>query len=762
MESEELESKIDPLHEHREACKRFREAWKSNRDRYIDDVKFLAGDQWFPENKTNREKNGQPCLVIDKLSQYVRQVVNDSRQNRPAIKIRPEDSFADPDTAEVFQGLIRHIESRSNADTSYDTALECAAKGGFGFIRVLNEYADEDTFEQELCIKRIRNPLTVLFDPDCQEADGSDAKRVFIEEQIKKEDFESQYPDADPVDWENDHIKFGDWIGEDKITIAEAYWVEQEEVEVHLLTDGTTAEQSEIDRAIAEGVTPPKIKDTRKIKRNKVKWAKINGKQYLEGPTDIPCQWIPVIPVWGNETDIEGEVSYTGMFFTAKDSQRLYNYSRSAYAERVALTPKAPYIAASGQVERYEEWETANQESHSVLRYDPQDIAGTPVPPPMRQPAADIPAGFAQDMQISEHDIQSALGMYNASLGAQSNEKSGRAIMARQREGDVATFHYHDNLARAIRQCGRILVDMIPSIYDTNRTVRILGIDGSQELVQLDPMQKAAKAQRGKQTIYNLGVGRYDVTVTVGPSYTTRRQEAAEAMVQMVQGNPQLMGIVGDLMVKSMDWPGADEIADRLKLLLPPEVRQMEQQDQEQSPEVMMIMQQAQQAIGEREAMLQQAGEQIQQLTQQLADLEQAVKDKSLDAQISAQELQIKQQETAIKAFDAETDRLELIAKTETEREDKANALEPINQIMAQIQELGSVIENSKAENLGIIQQVMESMRPKAKVTRSERLPDGSYKIESIDEEGNEETTVAKRQPDGSFVMGMEQLERAE
>lgn len=651
---ESAEIATDPLHEVRERFKRAKEAWHDDRGRYVEDLRFLAGEHWGDQAKKLREEANRPCLVVDKLNQYVRQVVNDSRQNRPSIKVRPVDDEADIEVADVLQGMCRHIEERSNADTAYDTALESAVKGGFGFFRILTEYAHEKTFDQELTVKRIRNPLTVLFDPDCQEPDGSDARFCFVFEEMPCDEFEAQYPGKAKLPLDDE--KYSGWADDEKVIVAEYWEVVAEDKTMHLLADGSVCDDAEYQQAITEGLTPPPIKDTRTLPARKVKWGKCNGKEWLEPQRDWKGKWIPVVPVWGNEMDIDGKVMHTSMIHASKDAQRLYDYSRSAFAERVALTPKAPYVAADGQVENYEEdWASANQANISVLKYTPMDVAGTPVPPPQRQQAADIPAGFAQDMSLAEHDIQSSLGMYNASLGEKSNEKSGRAILARQREGDITNFHYHDNLARAIRHAGRILVDLIPKIYDSTRMVRVLGMDDKAEMVQIDPLLPVASAKRGGMKVFNIGVGTYDVAVSAGPSYTTRRQEAADSMAQLSQGNPQIFPLIGDLMIRAMDWPMADEIADRLKAMLPPEIKQLEQEEDGPSPEVMQVMQQAEQAVEQYKQGIQEALAEIQRLKVENEQLQQASEAKQA-------ELAIKARDTEIKAYDAETKRAQVLA----------------------------------------------------------------------------------------------------
>lgn len=757
---EKTEAKSDPLHEHRENFARFMQAWDEDRKRYVEDLKFAAGEQWDEKDKKAREDEGRPCLVVDKLNQYARQVVNDSRQNRPGIKVRPVDSGADVETAEIFQGLTRHIEDRSNADTAYDTALECAVKGGFGFFRILREYATEASFDQELCIKRIRNPLTVLFDPDCQEADGSDARRVYLYEDIPEDVYEATYPDAEKVDWSADDIKNSDWFAEKKIRVAECYWIEKEQKTLHLLADGTTATDEELEAAKADGVADiPEIVQSREVPVNVVKWGKFNGKEYLDEPRTEPGKWIPVVPVWGNETDIEGKVIRTGMIHPAKDGQKLYNYSRTASAER--LSKPGVYVAADGQIEGYEsDWDGTNR-NVAVKRYSPLDISGTMVPPP-RFDATDIPSALVQDMQISEHDIQGALGMYNASLGEKSNEKSGKAIVARQREGDMANFHFHDNLARAIRHGGRIIINQAPKVYDSARTIRVLGQDGTAEMVQINPDLPMASAKMGGKPIYNLGVGEYDVSVSVGPSYTTQRQEAADAMGQMFQGNPNLMPLIGDLFFRSQDWPMADDIADRMKLMLPPEIRQAEEAEEGQDPKMQAMMQQVQQAMQQKDEVMQQAAQKIQELAQENEQLKADQQAKQAEVVIKGQELQLKERDTQIKAYDAETKRMQVMASAQGGEQGEGQpqpaqqaqgGSESVLQTVATahfadaVQKASSEIEATNELNQSITQTIQETaMQMQAAV-------DALAQVAMTMTQPRKKTATAVRQADGSYVL---------
>ena len=743
LEPEEAaEAKDDPLHEAREQFKRAEEYWDDDRRAALEDIKFRAGEQWPEEILAARQRDKRPALTLDKLNQYVRQIVNDGRQNRPAIKVRPVDSGADIATAEVFQGIIKHIEEHSNADAAYDTALDSAATCGQGYFRVLTEYSGDETFDQDIVIKRIRNPMNVLIDPDSQEADASDMKYAFIIEEMPEDDFEAAYPDATPEDWETND-DYSDWYG-NHVRVVEHWYVEERDRKLHMLVDGTVISEEKLKEAEANGMElTSAIKETRNIPERRVMFAKMCGSCYLEEPKPWLGKWIPILAVWGNEIDLEGKVTHSGIIRPGKDPQRLYNYSRSAFAERVALTPKAPWVAAEGQIEDFQdEWETANIENHSVLRYRPISLNGAQVPAPQRTSASDVPAGFAQDMQISEHDIQAAIGMYAASLGAPSNERSGKAIMARQREGDVGTFHYHDNLNRAIRQCGRILVDLIPKIYDSNRVVRILGYDGTPGEATVDPSIQTASAQQGPGMIYNLGVGRYDVAISTGPSYNTLRQESAQAMIEMVQANPELMGVIGDLMIKNMDWPGAEEISERLKLTLPPEIQQAEAAKKQKSmpPEMQQIVSQFDQALQEKDATMEQAAQMIQQLQTELA----AAK---ADISVKEKDIAVKSVETEIKSFEAETERFKA---EEDARLRELEILTNANQAQTEA-EPKEVEEPESAEpELGIAEllQALAAMQQPINITvpvtvdgkgqtvkqgKAVRQADGSYIMESIE-----------------------------
>ncbi len=636
-----------------EAYKRYNRALDTetdNRDHALEMIKFRNLEQWSPEIRNQREKDpegARPCVVVDKTNQYLRQVLNDERQNRPSIKVRPVDDQGDPEVAEVFQGIVRHIEDASGADLAYDTAYEQAVDGGFGYFRIVTEYCDETSFEQDIRIKRIRNRFQVLLDPDRQEPDGSDAKWGFIVEKVQKDEFKRQYPKAQELDFVNDGKIFANWVFKDYIIVAEYFFVEYKKETLCLWESGQVSVKGKTPKTEYPG---DKIIQERETQIPTVKWKKINAKEVLES-SDWLGKHIPIVEVVGNELDIEGKRITSGLLKAAIEPQKIHNYAASSFIENVALAPRAQWVAAEGQIEGYEElYRTANRRAISVLPYKPVVAEGSvPVPPPSRVQPAGISVGWQQTLQNTEHDIQASMGMYNASLGAESNEKSGKAIMARQREGDTATFHYMDNLVRSIRFGGRILIDLIPKIYDTERIALILGEDGTTENAKLDPQQPQAvrkiEDEHGAiKKIYNLNVGKYDVTVTTGPAYTTKRQEAVEWMTQLIQASPDLMKVGGDIMFRNMDAPGAEEWADRLKKMLPPP---LQADDEEAQP--MVQTPQGPVPVDQAGQMIAQMMEQSQAMQQELEKGEQAKAMKEAMAeQNKGRELEIKAEELSL------------------------------------------------------------------------------------------------------------------
>jgi hypothetical protein len=560
----------------------------------VEDLKFLNGDQWPLDLKQQREADGRPCLRINKLPAFHDRIVGDQRRNRPSIKVHPVDDKSDPDTAKVLTGLIRNIEVQSNADVAYDTAYDGASSCGLGAFRITTEYADDDVFDQDIKIKRIKNQFTVYVDPACQEADFSDARYMFVTEKMDREEYDHQYPKASTMEFQAHRDEQGSWVWEKQVRVAEYFWKETKKKKLFLIQMVDEAEP----KAVFEDELPTEENYTvlkeRNVETDVIKWVRVNAHEVLEGPQEWPGRYIPVILVTGKETNIENETVFRGIVRHSKDSQRLYNYNRSQQAEINALAPRAPFIATAKQIKKYKHmWDNQHKRSYPYLLFEPD----TKNPgPPERQWPQPPSTGIQNEILIADQELHDTTGLPLASMGEKSNEKSGKAIAERRLQGDIGQIVYADNLGRAMRFAGKVLIDLIPKIYDVPRIVRILNEDETEEHVQLNaPFQDK---ETGKERIYDVTTGKYDVTVSVGPSYQTQRQEAADSMSAFIQAFPESAPIVSDLMVKNMDWPGAEEISQRLKRLVPPQVLGPEPEDGEPPPppDPAEVEQQAQQA----------------------------------------------------------------------------------------------------------------------------------------------------------------------
>jgi hypothetical protein len=599
------------------ARERFRLAEEYERDVRqdgLEDLQFRAGMQWPDEVKNERSIDGRPCLVINRIPQSVRQITNDQRQNRPAIKVHPVDDKGDIETAKIYQGLIRHIEYNSSADTAYDTAFEGATIMGFGYFRITTDYVDPMSFDQEILIKRIKNPFSVYFDPGAKEPDGSDANWAFVFEDVPKDDYLAEWGDTELSKME-DWLSLGDmrqgWVSENTCRVAEYFYKEYEEKTLCLLANGSSIEKSELEALYPEGIPEDgdyAVESERKTKVPVIKWCKINGVEVLE-ETTWPGRWIPIIPVYGDDLEVNGKRILEGIVRHAKDSQRMYNYWASTETETIALAPKSPYVVAEGQIPREYEamWRSANRKSHAYLPYKPVDHKGQLAPPPQRQTFEPPVMAITNARRQASEDLKATTGIYDAALGAQSNETSGVAIARRNMQSQTSNFHLIDNLTRSIKHCGRILVDLIPKVYDTERAARIIGEEGDQEIVRLN-----AEFEPDSDTpSYMLNRGKYDVAIETGPSFATKRMEAAASMENMIKAYPALMQAASDLIVKNMDWPGAQEIAERLKKMLPPELQDTE--EQQLPPQVQAQMQQMNQMIEQLTESLNAANDDIKQ-----------------------------------------------------------------------------------------------------------------------------------------------------
>ena len=541
----------------------------NNRAEALDDVRFAAGDQWPVDVQNSRVLEARPCLTINKVDAYIRQICNQQRQQRPRIKVHGMNNESDAKVAEILTGICRHIENQSDADDAYDHAFEYAVKMGWGYWRITTDYVREDSFDQEIYIKPVENPFTVYFDPNSVLPDGSDAERVLITTVISKNVFKTMYPDAE-VDQGFSSRGTGDteseWVTKEDIRIAEYFYTERTKEMLLMLSDGTTGYSDELpskEVLEAAGIT---VVDKRETWRKKIKWCKLTAMQVLE-EGEWAGKYIPIVPTYGQEVRVDDKHKKFGLVRMAKDPQRMYNYWSTALTETVALAPKAKWLLAEGQDEGHEnEWAMANIKAMPVLRYKQTDIEGRPAPAPTRLQPEPPPAGVMSALQGMNQDLMAVVGIFDPAQLPQGMQ-SGKAIQGQQSQVDMTNFHYYDNLTRSIRHTGRIILDLIPKIYDRERVMRIIGDDGKPEIVTLN--QPGTDENGVAKVLNDVTVGEYDVVMDTGPGYNSKRAEAVDSMMSLLGADPNLMQQAGDLIFRNMDFPGADIIADRLAAVNP-------------------------------------------------------------------------------------------------------------------------------------------------------------------------------------------------
>lgn len=688
-------------------------AESDNRANSIKDLKFVYGDQWDSAEKKRRSDKGRPALQFNLLGKFVDQVVGDMLHNSPTIKLRPVDSKADVNIAKIRQGIINNIEYLSNSKAIYGYAATQQVACGFGAWRVLTRYTEENPFLQEAYLESVRNPFLVYLDPSAKDQNGADAKFGFLLEKMSIDDFEERYPKAK---YPSDTLPVGEgmgqehWFDGEKVTVAEYFTVEHETQVMHQLEDGRVVseeEYAELDAAwqernallerdliasvtapeqpapamppqgipqqvppgalpmpqappdpaqqIAKVGAPPKIVKTRDTQKTVIRHRILTNSEILEGGNEgsvFPGKYIPLVLAKGKELNIEGQNFVYGLVHSAIDSQKMYNYWQTSAAETIALAPKAPWLGTAKQFEGYEnDYAAANVDNFPFLKYNPDPEAPGP---PQRNMGQQPPIAIFQQIANGESQMKSVLGLFNADIGAPGSEQTGAAVMARQRPGDISTFVFSENLARAVLYTGRILNEIIPEIYDTERDVRLRDIDDSETFFPVNTSVKGAlksvqdnpqvyegidqtkllelMKQEGPEAKFNdITVGKYDVVVTTGPSYATQRQESATQLLQLTQAMPQQMSIASDIIVKNLDFKDSDELAERLRKTLPPNLIKLRSGEKPPQP-----------PPPPPEAQILQAKAQLAQAELQVKQLE--MESKKLEAQLEMQKLQMEMQ----------------------------------------------------------------------------------------------------------------------
>lgn len=611
------------------------DAWSENNKRALDDLKFKNGEQWPADVQKQRGADQRPCLTVNMMLTFVHQVVNDLRQNRPQIKINPVGEGADQKVAKHLGGLIRAIERDSNADIAYDTMADSAVSNGFGFLRVVTEYEQPDTFDQVIHIKRVRNPMSVYLDPDCQEPDGADARYVFVSEMVPRDEFKDLYPGSQVVPWQIGGIgdKVKGWADKDNVRVAEYFDVVMEKRTLVALSNGHVGWFDELDDDVIKQLDTGKLEivQEREAECRKIKWYKMTALEILES-RDWMGEWIPIVMMVGDEIDIEGKVNYSGLLRFSKDAQRMYNYWVTWQTELIALGPKAQWLMEEGQLDGHEdEFKNANNSTTPVLTYKASGLAGIVAPVPQQIQPRSLDQNLQSVLQNTQLDMMKTTGVqFDNGQQARQPDASGRAIIEGRRSSDLGSYHYGDNMSRSLVHLGKILLDLIPKVYDTKRMVTLLQDDDKEKTAMVDPNAQKP-LQQGQNPlkpdsmidVFNPTIGRYGVTVTTGPSYATRRIEAAESMMQFAQAMPQTAQLIADLIAKNMDWEGSDEMARRLAAAVPPQLMR---------PALDDVPPQIQALLGNMDS-------QIKQLTMQLQTSMLALKSKDADRAIQMRKI---------------------------------------------------------------------------------------------------------------------------
>ena len=548
----------------RERIKTAETAEAENRETALNSLKFADGDQWPEKIKQERAADGRPCLTNNKLRKFINQIAGDIRQNKPSMKVMPANDAADVAGAEVRQDLIRHIEQISTASDAYDNAIQHALDGGYGYWRILTE-ENEEGFDQDIKIKKIGNRFSVYLDQTAQEYTYEDGRYGFITEKMPRKEFKEKHPKHAPVEFDaNTHSQYENWFEEDAVRVAEYFYKENTTKEIAQLEDGQIIELK--DGLSIEDLAQQEIivVKSRKVKTHKVMWCKLSGNAILEGPIEIPTKYIPIVPVFGHEVNIEGQRKFRSLIHDAMDPMRMYNYWTTSATETIALAPKAPLMVTPEQIEGHEQmYKEANRKNHPYLVYNSVPGQGSP----QRQRQVEIPTAVVNEAARANSDISDTIGRYEASRGEGGNERSGRAILARKEGSDDTTFVFIDNYHKSITYSCKIVLDMIPRVMDTEKVIRLRGQDGKESILPINRVVMDFDAL-APVIINDLSVGKYDIIPASGASFQTKRQMIASSMLDFIQFWPESGPVIGPRVADVMDWPQADEIAGELKALV--------------------------------------------------------------------------------------------------------------------------------------------------------------------------------------------------
>ena len=703
-----------------------------------EDLKFISGDQWNWQARNVRENAGLPCFTINRIPTFLNQILNEIRQNNPSIQVDPVSGGATRDTADTLAGLIRQIEQHSAATTAYQNAAWYAVAAGRGYFELVSEYENYENNDQKLVIKTIDDPTRVYVDPNHREVDGHDMEYAFIIYDMNKDEYKREFPDS-KMSAMADNKAFmpnksqADWITKDTVRIAKYYYKTYTEKTLYTIRtikmeympfigeDPTILMNPEAYETIYDYQKPPKelveqgiatVLGKRKVSIPEVKIAKINAVEVLE-ETVWPYKHIPLFIVKGNEFWNDGKRIVTGAVRAAKDTQRALNWFTSVQAEVVGMAPKAPFVGGKGAFAGFEHlWRDVNVSPIAYLEFNDKDAKGNPITPPQRVQAEAPIQAIAQSRQMANDDLKSVFGIFDPSLGAQGNETSGVAILARTEQSAMTNSHYYDNLVRAITHLGHVMVHVIPYFYDNERVIRIVNPNGTTGTTTINSAD-------GKN---NFAVGKYEVVIQTGPTYATRRQEAVEKMLTLGGAYPESMPAIADVLVNEMDWPGAKVIADRLRAMVPQQILEAsgELDPEDMAPEDLVkqqriALQQSQQAL---EALNAHAAQLEQQLKLTTEELKLVKLDKEFDVIKAELDNSVKQRQLTIE--EATTQLEFLIKEKELEFSDRKLRMEEAKLAIMGVKQMGE-IDKSVLDT----EMKMEALRKSSDMTKDMEAGEG-------------------------------------
>jgi hypothetical protein len=701
----------------RERHNKCTDADSESRQAAMEDMKFIhvPGCQW--DDNMKQERGDRPCYEFNKIRVTAKRIINEMRANRPQGKVRGvEDS--DKELAEIYEGIIRNIWNVSDGDTITDNAGEYQVSGGMGAWRITTDYAADDSFDQEIMVESIPNPFCLYADKAAKDPLKRDAKYFILTDRIATTEYEQRWPNAEKVNFEaSEYDDESEWMDDEFVRIVEYWWKEPMDKEILQLDTGEVID-AESDEAPA---LESRVVNRRTVKSHKVKMCIASGEAILEGPTDWAGKELPFVMVYGEYIVIDGKIRWFGIGKFAKDAQRSYNVSRTAITETIAQAPQAKWWATGEQAKgQTNKWAEAHKKNFPFLLYNADPKAPGP---PLRMGGADVPIALIQESQIASEEIKSVTGIFSPDLGAGDQAKSGIQERERRAQGQLATFNYQDNMSKGVARTWEILVDLIPKVYDTERELRVLGSDEAESYVKINQFVPDETGEMVK--VNDLSQGRYDVAITVGPNFTTRRQEAAETYQALAQGNPEVWGVAGDLIFRSLDLPYAEDIAERLKTLLPPQIQSLINEDKQVPPEVQAMMQQAEQAmmmVQEQAAQVQQAAQEAEmdkvEVEKLIANLQK--EEAQFEAKIAKELARLSEKESQLVVKEVTGEREALIEEGRGVVEQERQALdERLAQEMAlSVQSIQQMAAQFNEYAVGVMQEIARQKDEKPKVVR--------------------------------------------